>query len=237
MRIAVTETVGNPVALAQYLRWISEGIAGAETVVLSPDHAHALDLGGCHGCVLTGGVDVNPALYGRGDAQGAAEDVDPRRDTFELGVIELALAEGIPILGICRGTQLFNVFQGGSLVLDLEEAGFTNHRKTAAGDRRHGVRVARNSLLHTLTGVGEGDINSSHHQAVDRVGAGLRVSARASDGVIEALEWEEPEGKPFLLLVQWHPERMPDRENPLTRNVLHQFARDIERFINSKEHA
>jgi putative glutamine amidotransferase len=237
MRIAVTETVGNAVALGHYLRWITGGVLEAETVVLSPDRGNADELDRCHGCMLTGGVDVNPALYGREGAGGESEEIDPRRDAFELGVIEQALAMGVPFLGICRGTQLFNVSRGGSLVPDLEKAGYSNHRKTAAGDRRHGVRVERSSLLHTLTGVEEGEINSSHHQAVDRVGAGLRVSARSSDGVIEALEWEKPEGKPFLLLVQWHPERMQDHENPLTRSILHHFARDIERFTNSKEHA
>jgi putative glutamine amidotransferase len=87
--------------------------------------------------------------------------------------------------------------------------------------------VTNGSLLAGITGVKEGTVNSSHHQAVDAVGRGLRVAARSDDGIIEALEWDDPAGKPFVLLVQWHPERMSDAAGPFSRNLVERIASEV----------
>lgn len=89
------------------------------------------------------------------------------------------------------------------------------------------MKVMKGSMLNGIVGVTEGTVNSSHHQAVDAVGRGLRVAARSDDGIIEALEWEDPAGKPFVLLVQWHPEQMSDTAGPFSRNLIERLASEV----------
>jgi GMP synthase (glutamine-hydrolysing) len=132
----------------------------------------------------------------------------------------------VPILGICRGLQLTNVNFGGSLVPDLEEAGYRLHRCETL-DCRHDIVVERNSGLFTATGRTEGNVNSSHHQGVDRPAAGLRIVARSDDGIVEAMEWNSSSSLPFFQLVQYHPERMQDFENPLSKKLLERFLQSI----------
>jgi putative glutamine amidotransferase len=133
----------------------------------------------------------------------------------------------MPVLGICRGAQVFNVAMGGSLIPEIETAGFRSHRLGDDPGGVHGVSVMDGSVLLGVVGVKEGTVNSSHHQAVDAVGRGLRVAARSDDGIIEALEWDDPAGKPFVLLVQWHPERMGDTAGPFSRNLVERIASEV----------
>jgi len=184
-------------------------------------------LDGCGGLLLTGGGDVHPRHYGRLDAMDFINNVDERRDEFEFQLIEEALTLRIPVLGICRGAQIFAVARGGTLVPDIEHAGHPSHRKIGMNDRVHGVTVEPGSQLLEITGMASGHVNSSHHQAVNSPGGELVISARSDDGVSEALEWREPAGRPFLLLVQWHPERMVDAENPFAKNIMQRFVQEI----------
>ncbi len=155
------------------------------------------------GLILTGGVDVEPQRYGFDDPARVCR-VAPGRDDVEWEIVRVALERRVPILAICRGMQLFNVFQGGSLIPDLP----TTAAHCLPDDERHAVRNESDSALAMLIGSAEGDVTSSHHQAVARLGNGLRVAARHVDGTIEAIEWANPLRKPWLAAVQWHPERM-----------------------------
>lgn len=151
--------------------------------------------------MLTGGTDINPARYGQ-TPQKETQAPDDRRDEFETMLLRHALSEtSIPVLAICRGFQLFNVFHGGTLIQNLPSGGGHNVKQKDAV--AHTVRVATGSRLASILGEGDHEVNSRHHQAVDRVGDGLVVSAVAHDGVVEALE--KPHG-PFAVAVQWHPE-------------------------------
>jgi putative glutamine amidotransferase len=237
MIIGVTDTVVNPVALERYRSWVTRWFPDADLPVLSYTRDNAGHIDRCHGLLLTGGGDVDPRLYGRADALSITSEVDERRDAFELGLIDIALKRCMPILAICRGMQLFNVSRGGSLVPDVEQAGFPSHRKSESGDRRHDVEVEAGSRLGAIVGASRGNVNSAHHQAVDRVGDGLLVAARSPEGVVEALEYGDPRNTAAVLLIQWHPERMPDAENPFARNIINTFAQHIERFITTEEHA
>jgi putative glutamine amidotransferase len=162
-------------------------------------------LGLVDGVVLTGGdFDVPPELYGeaRRPACGPAK---PERTAFEKDLLEAALAARVPLLGVCGGMQLLNVVRGGTLYQDLaSDAGLAGHEQPAPKDvPSHEAVVEAGTRLAALVGPGPLRVNSTHHQAVKDPGRGVVVSARAPDGVVEAIELPE---LPFALGVQWHPE-------------------------------
>lgn len=172
---------------------------------------------------LTGGADVDPARYGRPDAA-ALCTIDSRRDEIEWAILEDLAGRPRPVLAICRGAQLLNVFHGGSLIPDLGELNET-HRP--ASETNHAVEILPFTLLERLAGgAGPGTINSSHHQAVEKLASVFRLSALADDGTVEAYEWREQANRPFLLAVQWHPERMAAGER-LADAVLDAFLGSV----------
>ena len=232
LRVALTDSMGSPVKALRYSGWIEHWIPDVEIHLLSYGRDNLADLEQCGGLVLSGGGDIDPLLYNRSDVLSMVSEVDKKRDAFESRVIEAALRRSIPVLGICRGMQLFNVFQGGTLVPDIEAAGHPSHRGDK-GDRRHGVEIVPGSSLHTACGVASGEVNSSHHQAIERVGHGLRVAARSIDGVIEAVEWEDAPSHAPVQLVQWHPERMDDMENPLAKKLILYFTSTSQHMITT----
>ncbi|MDE2482265.1 MAG: gamma-glutamyl-gamma-aminobutyrate hydrolase family protein [bacterium] len=173
------------------------------------------------GLILTGGADVEPSRYGRTDAEGLCT-ISPGRDDVELRILKRAIARRLPILAICRGMQLLNVLQGGSLIPDLA----TRSAHQLPDEQRHPVNVDADSALAILVGTLTGDVTSSHHQAVDRLGEDLRVSARHADGTVESIEWTQPMRKPWLAAVQWHPERMGPDE-PLAGPIYKAFLQAV----------
>jgi putative glutamine amidotransferase len=168
--------------------------------------ARALD--GIDGLVLTGGEDVDPAWYG---AERSARLSPPsrERDLFELALFAAARQRELPILGICRGIQLINVALGGNLFQDIpsERPGAVEHRPESPRDARtHRVRLEPESRAAQALGGTGLTANSSHHQAIRDLAPGLRATGWTDDGLIEAAE--TPDGTPWLLAVQWHPEEM-----------------------------
>jgi putative glutamine amidotransferase len=191
---------------ADYVRSVER--SGALPLVLptlAPETAEAL-LDRLDGLVLSGGVDVDPALYGQ-PRHPKLGRVDRERDDFELALTRHALRRDLPLLAICRGQQVLNVATGGTLIQDIpsELEGAVRHDAPGRRTRRsHPVEVTRGSKLGEILGTAALDVNSFHHQAVDLVGEGLSVSARSpADGVIEAVEMKD---RSFVLGVQWHPE-------------------------------
>jgi len=161
------------------------------------------------GLLLSGGGDIHPTSYQEEDS-GLLWRVDEQRDHAELTLARWSLAEGLPLLGICRGIQTLNVAAGGTLIQDIptQIADARSHSCVAGRpipDIAHIVDVAPDSRLAAIVGAGEIGVNSAHHQAVRDVGSGLVATAWAPDGVIEALEHGE---HPFCIGVQWHPEVM-----------------------------
>jgi putative glutamine amidotransferase len=158
------------------------------------------------GVLLSGGVDVDPLLYGQ-PPHARLGRVDRRRDDFELALTREALRRDLPILAICRGQQVLNVATGGTLVQDIpsELKGAVEHDAPGQRSRRsHEVVVVAASRLRQILGQDTVSVNSFHHQAIDRLGEGLVVSARSKgDGVIEGVEIP---GRRFVVAVQWHPE-------------------------------
>lgn len=168
--------------------------AGASAVLLPPGGPEVLDA--VQALVLAGGGDIDPRHYG-GLTHPTLYGIDDERDDFELAVAAEAFRRGMPMLAICRGLQIVNVLQGGTLHPHLEE-----HRGEN-GSITHTVEAQPGSLLCRVIGETTFPVRSSHHQAVDKAGDGLTVSARAQDGTVEALDVA---GNPAALAVQWHPE-------------------------------
>jgi len=173
--------------------------AGLEPVPYRPgDPTRALSE--MAGLVVSGGTDINPALY-RAARDPHTGDPDDERDAMEASLLRQALAADLPVLAICRGMQLFNVcHEGGTLVQHLE-----GHvvRSTDPADPVHAVLQTPGSHLERILGPGPEMVNSRHHQAVDRVGRGLLVASSSDDGIVEGLE--RPDLR-FAVAVQWHPE-------------------------------
>lgn len=178
------------------------------------------------GLVLAGGQDVDPLRY---DAQPRLECgvPNPMRDAFELEALALAREAGLPTLGICRGLQIVNTFLGGTLHQDISHAG-SPQRHMMGGNPAlgaHSISIEPGSFLADAWGTSSATVNSFHHQAIDQVGEQLSVVARASDGIVEAVEYT---GDDFpLYAVQWHPEMMsaaPTPEGQQARDLFGWFA-------------
>lgn len=211
-----------------YANWIALG-GNIEAVRISYRHAREVSIEQCHGIVLTGGEDVHPRFYRKPEYLGYCykDDVDEKRDEHEFNVLTLSQKHHIPVLGICRGLQVANVFFGGTLIPDIPSFGKFNHSKASGTDRYHRIEVDPWSLFRKIVETDAGEVNSAHHQSADLVAPDLVTNAISKDGVIEGLEWKNPEGKPFLMLVQWHPERMRDQDSPFARNVRESFLKAV----------
>ncbi len=201
----------------EYVRSVEQ--SGSVPVVLppvSPDDVPAL-LDRLDGVLLSGGVDVDPALYGQ-EPHPRLGRVNRRRDDFELALVREALRRDVPLLAICRGHQVLNVATGGTLVQDIASLveGHADHDARGPRWRRaHRVDVTAPSRLRDIVGQDALSVNSIHHQAVGRLGDDLVVSARCpEDGVIEGLE--RPASR-FVVAVQWHPESFWNRADSFQR--------------------
>ena len=181
--------------------------------------------------LLTGGDDVTPQLYSKKLPPRLARTVghnDHERDLRELLVIAEVFRQRKPLLAICRGQQLLNVALGGTLVVDIPSqlpAAVNHDRSDKKNAVVHEVELTADSLLARITGSQRLGVNSSHHQAVDRVAGPLRVTGRSSDGVVEALELQ-PSARgwlPYLVAVQYHPERLVNRHREHL-NLFRSFA-------------
>lgn len=213
-----------------YSNWILGYSEAVEVIQLSHWANNFEEIRKCQGIVLTGGEDVHPRFYNKPELYKYCyeTDVSEARDEFELEVLKYTEANNIPVLGICRGLQIANVFFGGTLIPDIPIWGKFNHSKLPDdSDRYHKISVDPSSWLYTIIHKQDGTVNSNHHQSADIIGDGLIVSALSPDGVVEALERKEPNGKSFLCLVQWHPERMNDPESNFVKNIRAAFVEAV----------
>ena len=183
--------------------------AGGAPLLVPPGADVASVIAVVDGLVFSGGSDLDPALYGA-DAHAATGGVVRARDDFELSLMRAALERDVPVLAICRGSQVLNVALGGDLEQHVpDRVGHEEHRAVAGTFSEHGIDVLPGTrLAEVLSGDRRGDVKSHHHQGFGALGAGLRESARAPDGTLEAIE--DPTRR-FALGVLWHPEAGEDR--------------------------
>lgn len=227
MRIALT--VGKKASESKttdYERALRDaGFEAGEIVRVTPGSAPD---GGFDGLVLGGGADVDPARYGQEARSDADLDLDPERDATEFSLFERAWSEKKPILAICRGLQVANVALRGTLIQDLpsEKPSPIVHSREGEKNtkrREHSVAIVPGTRLAQIADVSQAQVNSRHHQAIRDVAPGLRISAQAPDGIIEAVEWSQDDR--WLLAVQWHPENLST--DPVSSRLFSEFARAV----------
>lgn len=235
MKIGITDC-GDKYPI--YERWIlsqQKNAGKIETIKLGYKYDNLEQINQCDGIVLTGGEDIHPKYYGKtaGDVSQLLNLCNPnfmdeQRDEFEWKVCEYIFENQVPILGICRGLQLVNVFLGGTLIPDIPSAGFENHSKFYEGkDRYHAVEIIHDSELSKITNIVFGDINSAHHQSTHIVANALKINALSEDGIIEGLEQKDTLSNHYLMLVQWHPERLNDLKSAFSYNISKDFINAI----------
>jgi putative glutamine amidotransferase len=227
VRVAVSKSSAN---YEVWLRGADPNVVIVNMYGMTVDSALFI-LSTCHGLLLTGGEDVNPVYYGKLNELSKCEEIDNYRDSLELALINRALLVRMPVFGICRGEQILNVAIGGTLLTDIPtDVGTQVAHRCPPGSKGclHSVKIDRQSDLYQLTGVENGMVNSYHHQAVDMVAPGMKITALSENGVAEAIERELPLGKSFIMGVQWHPEKAdqnPDLSKPLADNFLEQAGK------------
>jgi putative glutamine amidotransferase len=193
--------------------------------VLAVDEASAGVLDRLDGLLITGGTDVAPSHYDE-EPQRPEWSGDPVRERYEQALLRRALALDLPVLGICRGCQILNVAPGGRLYQDIDTqvSEAATHRDTELYDSLgHALQIEPGTLLSASAGPGPHWVNSVHHQAIRRVAESLRVSARAPDGVIEAVEAKDNDR--FWFGIQWHPEWLDTATPELGIDLMRVFVK------------
>lgn len=226
-RTAAEEASNQRVKIDKYLKAVT--LAGGEPVLLSlasSKDALKYEAANLDAVLLTGSpVDLDPAHYGA-NRHPATEAADPARERTDFTLLEHALVAGKPVLAICYGVQSLNVFLGGTLIQDIptvlgSRISHSPERDelpdgSEAPDEMHSVILDQSGRIFGLSGETRAEVNSWHHQAVLEPAPGLRATAHAPDGVIEAIEWGDDSN--WIVGVQWHPERMP--ADPLAKALF-----------------
>ncbi|HKM80084.1 MAG TPA: gamma-glutamyl-gamma-aminobutyrate hydrolase family protein [Candidatus Acidoferrum sp.] len=226
-RTSQEEADGKLPKIRYYMEAVSA--AGGEPILVSLAHPETLkgQLQGLDGFVLPGSpADVEPGEYGAVN-HGKSAPADLPRERTDRAILSHAIESRKPVLAICYGCQLLNVYLGGTLIQDLRSETGTNiaHRKKDVvpeppKDPQHEVCFTADSQLARLAGATHAVVNSSHHQSIERPGRNLRVTGQAEDGIVESVEWTGDAN--WVVGVQWHPERMPG--DALARKLFEEFV-------------
>ena len=183
---------------------------GAQVNIIPQQSTESINLSGINALIITGGGDINPKMYDQ-DKDETVERVDNLRDSTELNLLKEAENKNIRTLAICRGHQLLNIYKGGTLHQDLHKSGFSeiDHQKPYDGAREyiHSIHIEEGTKLNGIVQANNFEVNSIHHQGIDKLGKDLIISARSDDEVIEGIEitngWD-------AIGIQWHPEYLDD---------------------------
>jgi putative glutamine amidotransferase len=230
--------IGLSKASPNYVNWLKRVDPSVKTIDLYKlTKAMAIQqLSQCSGLILTGGEDVYPGRYGQESDTSRCTEMNPARDSLDIALIEKALRLKMPVLGICRGHQILNVYFGGTLVIDIpvDIGKKVVHQCDDYLNCFHDVNVRTKTVLATITKCKTAVVTTNHHQAVLRLAPDLTANVYSDDRLVEGIEWRNPDGKSFLLGVQWHPERM-DKSNPLSSAIANEFMLQALKFSGKHE--
>ncbi len=220
-----------------YINWLKDADS---TVTWVDMYQSGIDralekLDSCDGLLLTGGEDIFPGMYGLSYDSTLCDAPNFYRDSLEMNLLQEALSKGIPVMGICRGMQMINVVAGGTLYFDLPAQKDTTvkHRNPGYKPVYHRITISDGSLLSSITDTMEGSVYSNHHQGVRDLAHGLRAIAFSDDHLVEAVQLADTVGNPFLLGVQWHPEKM-DYKNPFSGRIARLFIEHVKSYHEKK---
>jgi len=229
-KIGLTYTDTN---FENYPVWIKGEDTDIEVIILSYKENNIDDAQQCDAFVFSGGVDVHPTMYGNARLNfphNEKGEFNILRDEFEKKVFDIAQKKQVPVLGICRGMQLINCLLGGDLIQDLEEMSKADHKSHNKVDGVHIVNLKNDSELYKMANISQGNINSAHHQSVGKIAQQLEVVAISEDDVPEAVEYKNKKNQPWMLCVQWHPERLTTKDIiPFSRNIRESFLASIKK--------
>jgi putative glutamine amidotransferase len=229
-----------------YENWLKGDEEDIEIITFKVVDKNNEEIVTCDGLVMSGGIDIHPKFYGNTELKycNSPKEFKCDRDSFEINILKAAFTKNIPVLAICRGFQLVNCLQSGTLIQDLGDSLNKIHNSEkidkTAYDKAHGLKITKDSLLFDVVGDDRTVVNSGHHQAIDRLGDGLIINCRADDGTIEGIEWADRKDKAFFLGVQWHPERMFKFQldkHPITQNIREAFVKAVseQKILNTKK--
>lgn len=235
VRIIISKGSGHP-AYQSYYDWVHKYYPEIEIIDVYSKSKQFIDsvIVIADGLLLSGGVDVHPGRFGKPEQADKCE-IDLNRDTLEFHLIENSLNKKIPILGVCRGLQMINVATGGSLIVDIptEVKNHLEHQNGKSEDSYHRVIIEENTLLYKLLQSKEEIVNSNHHQAIDKLGKDLKISSKSPDGIVESIEWADPQGKSWLLAIQWHPERLININ--ASKPIVDEFIKEVKKNKDVKK--
>jgi putative glutamine amidotransferase len=241
MKIGLTHT-GLEEKHQNYIKWLT-GNDEIEIIQLSEKDNNPDTIKNYDALILSGGVDIHPKFYKNQkiNYSHSPNKFNEQRDEFEIALFRLAQETNKPVLGICRGFQLINCIYSGNLKQDIgdeqnkiHKAEIINHIQK---DKAHGLDIEKGTTLHEIVKNSRLVVNSAHHQTIDKVGEGLKVNCQSDDGLAEGFEREHPNGKPFLLAVQWHPERMYKfnlENSPVSKAIRDRFIEEVKKSMTKK---
>jgi putative glutamine amidotransferase len=233
--IAKYKDTENYAAYKAWLQGVDSNIVLVDMYHIPLDSALVL-LEKCSGLLMNGGADVHPGFYDQFEDTTVCE-IDGHRDTLEMALLKRARDLKMPVFGICRGLQMINVFNGGTLYPDLPTRFDSTvlHRNADRNyENYHPVHLAGGSQLKEFIGLDSGTVNSVHHQGIEVLGIGLKPSAWSPDSLVEAIELEESSGHPFMIAVQWHPERL-GLNHPLSGPLAVKFVDAVKTFHTAQK--
>lgn len=234
IKIAISKGSGskNYEQYSNWLRSVDDDVTVVDLYGLSY-HEALVALEDCDGLVLSGGPDVHPAYFGK-SYDSVRCSIDSFRDTLEFELIKKTEFLQVPILAICRGAQIINVAYGGSLIVDIpEDIESSILHQIPNKDAYHNISVTEGSLLHSISGTLSDTVNSNHHQSVDKLADRFVIVATSQDGIIEAFE-NKNKFLPYLLAVQWHPERL-DPNSRFSRPIAESFLNEVRKNKNNQK--
>lgn len=241
MKIGLTHT-GVEEKHLNYIKWLT-GDDNIEIIQLKETENKPAEIKKYDALILSGGVDIHPKFYNteKINYAHAPKYFHEKRDEFEIALFQISQETNKPVLGICRGFQLINCIYNGTLKQDLGEELNKIHKAEVINhiqkDKAHGLDIEKGTILQEILNAERLVANSAHHQTIDKLGEGLKANCKSDDGLIEGFERKIPNGKPFLLGVQWHPERMYKfnlEASPVSKAIRDRFIEEVKKSISEK---